>query len=98
MYAFPANDLWGGILAATWSNGDVLAQTTVDFTDNNKKNPEDAYIINYTFGPSGPNVLVDHVIVDTNAVVNASAFEDNQKVPVVMDDVKKRSMANMANS
>jgi hypothetical protein len=70
----------------------------VEFTDSNGKNPEDAYIINYTFGPSGPDVLVTHVIVDTNGVINASAFSDIQKVPVIMNDVKKRSMANMANS
>jgi FAD/FMN-containing dehydrogenase len=98
MYAFPAHDIWGGIRAATRSEGDQLAQTMVDFTNDNKKNPEDAYIINYTFGPSGTDVLVAHVIVDTNGVANASAFKEIQKVPVIMDDVKQRSMANMANS
>jgi FAD/FMN-containing dehydrogenase len=98
MYTFPAHDLWGGIRAANRSKGDELAQTMVDFTDNNEKNPEGAYIINYTFGPSAPDVLVAHVIVDTNGVFNASAFREIQKVPVIMHDVKKRTMANMANS
>jgi FAD/FMN-containing dehydrogenase len=98
MYAFPAHDLWGGIRVATRSEGDKLAQTMVNFTDNNEKNPEDAYIINYTFGPSAPNVLVAHVVVDTNGIIDSSAFREIQKVPVVMDDVKMRTMANMANS
>jgi hypothetical protein len=98
MYTFPAHDLWGGIRAAIRSEGDKLAQTMVDFTNNNEKNPEDAYIINYTYGPSGPDVVVAHVLVDTNSVVNAPAFTEIQKIPVVMDNVKKRSMANMANS
>jgi hypothetical protein len=98
MYNFPTHDLWGGIRAATRSEGDELAHTMVDFTDKKEINPEDAYIINYTFGPRAPDVLVAHVIVNTNGVANASAFKEIQKIPVIMDDVKKRSMANMANS
>jgi len=99
MYTFPAKDLWGGIRAAVRSKGDELAQTMVDFTNNNKKNPEDAYIINYTFNPSSsPNVSVAQVVVDTNGVKNAPAFEKVLKVPVIMNDVKTRTMADMANS
>ncbi|KAF4617071.1 hypothetical protein G7Y89_g15078 [Cudoniella acicularis] len=99
MYTFPAKDLWGGIRAAARSEGDELAQTMVDFTNDNNKNPEDAYIINYTFNPSSSSdILVAHVIVDTNGVVNASAFDKIQKISVVVDDVKKRTMENMADS
>ncbi|KAF2120044.1 hypothetical protein BDV96DRAFT_641904 [Lophiotrema nucula] len=99
MYTIPAKDIWGGIRAATRNEGDKLAQTMVDFTNDNDKNPEDAYIINYTFNPSSSSdVLVAHVIVDTNGVVNASAFDKIQKVPVVVEDVRKRTMANMADS
>jgi len=98
MATFPAHDLWGGIRVATRSEGDKLAHAMVDFTNKNEKNPEDAHIINYTYGPTGPDVVVAHVVVDTKGVVNAPAFREIQKIPVVMDDVKKRSMANMANS
>jgi FAD/FMN-containing dehydrogenase len=98
MYTFPAQDLWGGIRVATRSEGDTLAQTMVDFTNKNEKDPGAAYIINYTFGSSGPDILVAHVIVDTTGLVNASAFTEIQKIPVIMNDVKKRSMVNMANS
>ncbi|KAF1993844.1 Glucooligosaccharide oxidase [Amniculicola lignicola CBS 123094] len=99
MYTFPAKDIWGGIRASLRSEGDKLAQTMVDFTNDNEKNPEDAYIINYAFNPSSsPDVLVAHVVVDTNGVVNASAFEEILKVPVVMNDVKMRTMENMAES
>jgi FAD/FMN-containing dehydrogenase len=98
MYTFPAQDLWGGIRVATRSEGDRIAQTMVEFTNENEENPQAAYIINYTFGPSGEHVLVAHVIVDTTGASNSSAFEEIQKIPVIMDDVKTRSMANMANS
>lgn len=71
----------------------------VDFTNDNNKNPKDAYIIDYTFNPSfSSDILVGHVIVDANGLVNASAFDKIQKVPVVVDDVKKRTTANMADS
>jgi FAD/FMN-containing dehydrogenase len=89
MYTFPAHDLWGGIRATSRSEGDALAQTMVEFTDSNENNPEAAYIINHTFGPGAPEVLVAHVIVDTNGVFNALAFRDIQRIPVIMDDVKK---------
>ncbi|KAF2679190.1 FAD-binding domain-containing protein [Lentithecium fluviatile CBS 122367] len=99
MYTFPATDVWGGIRAAVRSEGDELAQAMVEFTNNNKKNPEDAYIINYTFSSSSSSdILVAHVVIDTNGVVNAPAFKKILKIPVIMDDVKRRTMANMANS
>jgi FAD/FMN-containing dehydrogenase len=99
MYTFPAKDIWGGIRVAVRGKGDELAQAMVDFTNNNKKNPEDAYIINYTFNPSSSwDAQVAHVVVDTKGVVNAPAFDKVTKIPVIMDDVKTRTMANMANS
>ncbi|KAH7395037.1 hypothetical protein DE146DRAFT_696907 [Phaeosphaeria sp. MPI-PUGE-AT-0046c] len=98
MYAFPANDLWGGIRVATRSEGGRLAQTMVDFTNNNEKNPGDAYILNYTFGPSSPDVLVAHVVVNTKGTSDTPAFREVQRIPVVLEDVKTRSIANMANS
>jgi hypothetical protein len=98
MYTFPAHDLWGGLRIATRSEGDRLAQSMVDFTDDNEKNPEAAYIISYTFGPSTPDVLVAQAIVDTKGVVNAPAFEEIRRTPVIMDEVKKRSIADMTNT
>lgn len=97
MYTFPAQDLWGGVRAAIRSEGDGLAQTMVDFTDQNHKNPQAAYIINYSFNlKSSPDVLVAHVIAETSGTVNASAFEKIMETPVVVDDIKQRSMADMA--
>ncbi|KAH7064196.1 hypothetical protein BKA63DRAFT_526004 [Paraphoma chrysanthemicola] len=98
MYAFPAHDVWGGVRVATRSEGDKLAQSMVDFTNNVENNPEDAYIINYTYGPNSPDILAAHVVIATSGVVNASAFSQIQQIPVIMDDVEKRSMANMADS
>lgn len=99
MYTLPAHDLWGGIRAAQRSEGDRLAELTVDFTNNNHKNPEAAFILNHNYNPaSGPDVLVAHVVVDTNGTANAMAFDKILKLPVVLDDVSTRSMANMSAS
>lgn len=99
MYTFPAHDLWGGIRAANRSEGDRLAELTVDFTNNNHKNPEAAFILNYNYNPaSSPDVLAAHVVVDTNGMANASTFDKVLKVPVVLSDIKTRSMANMSAS
>jgi FAD/FMN-containing dehydrogenase len=98
MYAFPAHDLWGGIQVANRSEGDRLAQNMVNFTDKAEKNPQDAYMINYTYGPNSPDTLVAQVIIDTSGEVNAAAFSEIQKIPVIMNDVRKRSMANLSES
>jgi FAD/FMN-containing dehydrogenase len=98
LYTFPAQDLWGGIRVSARSEGDQLAQAMVNFTNNNEKNPEAAYILNYTFGPSAPDILVAHVLVDTAGVINAPAFSEIQKIPAIMNDTKTRTMANMSNS
>ncbi|KAF1953113.1 FAD-binding domain-containing protein [Byssothecium circinans] len=99
LYTFPAKDVWGGIRAAARDQGDALAQAMVDFTNTNNKNPEAAFIINYTFNPgSSSDILVAHVVIDTDGVVNAPAFAKVQQIPVILNDVKNRSMANMANS
>ncbi|KAF1363908.1 FAD-binding domain-containing protein [Lizonia empirigonia] len=97
MYTFPAQDLWGGVRAAIRSEGDGLAQTMVDFTDQNHKNPQAAYIVNYAFDlTSSSDVLVAHVIAETSGTFNASVFEKIMEIPVVVEDVKQRSMADMA--
>ncbi|KAL9086094.1 MAG: hypothetical protein Q9165_007306 [Trypethelium subeluteriae] len=61
----------------------------VDFTNDNHRNPENAYIVDYTFNSSSSSdILVAHVIVDTNGVAKASALDKIQKIPVVANDVK----------
>ena len=99
MYTFPAHDLWGGIRAANRSEGDRLAELTVDFTNENHKNPGAAFILNHNYNPaSGPDVLVAHVVVDTSGKANATIFDEILKVPVILNDVSTRSMANMSSS
>jgi hypothetical protein len=98
MHTFPTHDLWGGVRVAKRKYGNELAQTLIDFTNNNENNPKDAYIINYTYGPLAPDIVVAHVIVNTNVVANASAFSEVLQVPIFLDDVKKRSMLEMGNS
>lgn len=99
MYTFPAHDLWGGIRVANRSEGDRLADLTVDFTNGNDKNPEAAFILNHNYNAaSGPDILVAHVVIDTKGTANATAFDEILKVPVAVEDTSTRSMANMSAS
>jgi hypothetical protein len=99
MYTFPAHDLWGGIRAANRSEGDRLAELTVEFTNNNHKNPGAAFILNHNYNPaSGPDILIAHVVVDTSGTANATIFDEILKVPAMLNDVSTRSMANMSAS
>jgi len=99
MYTFPAHDLWGGVRAAMRSEGDGLAQILVDFTERNYKDPQAALMLSYDFNPiAAPFVFVTHMIVNTNGTADGSTFEEIQKVPAVLEDVKERSMASMSAS
>lgn len=94
MYTFSAQDVWCGIRTSIRSHGDDLARMLVDFTNNNHNNPQAALLVLYTFNVAmSPDVIVVQSITDTSGILNAPAFEKISKVPVVMDDVKKRSMA-----
>lgn len=97
MVAFPAHDIWGGVRVSARSEGERLAETMVSFNDGNEKNPEAAYILLFNFGPSAPDVLVAQAIMDTKGVENGAAWKEIREVPAVMEDMKKRSMADVAN-
>lgn len=97
MYTFPAHDLWGGVRAAMRNEGDALAQMMVDFTNENHKDPQAAFMLSYDFNPTAaPLVFVTHMIVNTNGTANGETFSKIQKVPTVLEDIKERSMASMA--
>ncbi|KAF2728962.1 FAD-binding domain-containing protein [Polyplosphaeria fusca] len=99
MFTFPATEIWGGNRISVRSEGEKLAQALVDFTNNNNKNPEDAFVIDHIFDPSSsPDVIVLQVIVDTHGVINASAFDDVRKIPAVVDDVQKRTLQDLADN
>lgn len=96
MTALPSVPLWGGLRASNRTYGDQITAALVNFTDNNYQNPEDAFIINFTYNPSlFTEVVVAQVIVDTTGVVNAPAFNQIQQVPTILEDVKTRSMADI---
>ena len=81
------------------SEGDGLAQILVDFTERNYKDPQAALMLSYDFNPiAAPFVFVTHMIVNTNGTADGSTFEEIQKVPAVLEDVKERSMASMSAS
>ncbi|KAH3940844.1 hypothetical protein HBI56_066130 [Parastagonospora nodorum] len=99
MYTFPAHDLWGGVRASMRSEGDALAQTMVDFTNGNDKDPQAAFMLSFDYNPAAaPAVFVTQLIVNTNGSANGSTFEQIEKIPAVADDIKERSMASMATS
>lgn len=97
MYTFPAHDIWGGLRAARMEDGDGLPQMTVDFTSENHKNPHLAFLLDYTFNKAmSPEPLAAYVVVDTSGTAEAPPLGDILGVPHVIDDVKKRSIADKA--
>lgn len=92
----PATPLWGGMRASPRSAGDDIAQTLVDFTNDNEKNPETAYIINYTYNPSVvPDVVIASVVVDTLGKEDAPIIENIKNVPTLFQDVKTRTISDI---
>jgi hypothetical protein len=96
--AFPVVDLWGGLRVANRTlYGDQAITSMVNFANDNEQNPQDAYIINFTYNPgSFTGVVLASVIVDTDGVVNASAFDEVYKIPTIAEDLQTRSMYNIA--
>lgn len=96
--AFEAGQLWGGIRASEKTHADLVIEALIKFTDDNHKNPEAAFIVNFTFQPSmAPDIIIAQVLVDTYGVVNPPAFEQVQKIPELFNDIKKRPMSGIAN-
>ncbi|KAM0326585.1 hypothetical protein ACHAQA_006454 [Verticillium albo-atrum] len=98
LQTFPTNPLWGGIRAAEKSHTAAIGASMVNFTANNHKNPEAAYLINFTYNPGmSPDILVAQVVVDTNGVEAPPAFDEALAVPELFNDIKVRSMGGMSN-
>jgi len=95
--AFPNKDLWGGPRIANKSYTDETIKSLIDFTNNNVNNPVDAYITIWSYNPAQfSEVVIVSVIVDTDGVVNASAFDEVYKIPTIATDISVRNMANIA--
>lgn len=99
MQAFPAVPLWGGLSAAERKHGDTLITELINFSNNNFRNPEDAFIINFTYNPSMfTEVVIAMVTVDVKGKVAPPAFSQIAKVPTILSDLSTRSMSNIATS
>ncbi|KAH6884933.1 hypothetical protein B0T10DRAFT_493000 [Thelonectria olida] len=93
----PAGLLWGGIRASPLSQADAITNAMVNFTNNNHKNPEAAYLINWTYNPSiSSDVVVAQVMVDTKGIERPPAFEEALKPSELFNDFSVRTMSNMA--
>lgn len=95
---FEAGQLWGGIRTSDKSHTKEIIDALINFTNDNHKNPEAAFIINFTYQPNmSDDVVVAQVLVDTDGVANPPAFNQIQKVPELFNDIKKRPMSGIAN-
>lgn len=98
VHAFAAPQLWGGLRASSASHADALIDALVNFTDDNHKHPEAAFIINFTYQPGlSPGIIVAHVIIDVDGVQNAPVFDEVQRIPAFFSDIKTRPMSGVAN-
>ncbi|CRK48371.1 hypothetical protein BN1723_016864 [Verticillium longisporum] len=95
---FPSKPLWGGIRASEKSHTAAVGAAMVNFTANYHKNPEAAYLINFTYNPGmSPDILVAQVVVDTSGKEAPPAFDQALAVPELFNEIKVRSMGNMSN-
>jgi hypothetical protein len=92
----PAGSVWGGIRASDLSQAKFIANAMVNFTNNNHKNPEAAYLINWTYNPSiSSDVVVAQVLVDTNGVERPPAFDEVLQASELFNDFSVRSISNI---
>ncbi|KAM0426435.1 hypothetical protein ACHAPT_008126 [Fusarium lateritium] len=97
LQTLPAGKVWGGIRASDLSHGEAIANAMVNFTNNNDKNPEAAYLINWTYNPSSStDVLIAQVLVDTNGVERPATFDEALAVPELFNDFSVRPVSDMA--
>jgi hypothetical protein len=99
MAAFPYIPLWGGLRVAERKYGDILIGELINLTNNSKDNPEDAFIINFTYNPAMfTEIVVAMVTVDVKGTVAPPAFSQIDDVPTILADLQTRHMSNIANS
>lgn len=91
---FPGREIWGGMRASAKTEAKPIIEALVELTDNNHKNPEAAFIINFTYMPKMvPDVVIAHVIVDTEGAENAPVFDSIRNIPELFSDIKKRPVS-----
>lgn len=94
---FPSKDIWGGMRASAKTECEGLIKALINFTDRNHEKPETAFIINFTYMPHMvPDIIVAHVMVDTDGKEEDSIFDEARDVPELFSDIKKRPMSGIA--
>ncbi|KAF7556712.1 hypothetical protein G7Z17_g1235 [Cylindrodendrum hubeiense] len=94
---FSAGDVWGGIRASNLSQADLVTAAMVNFTNNNDKNPEAAFLINWTYNPSiSSEVVLAQVLVDTTGVEQPPVFDEALQATELFNDFTVRPVSDMA--
>ncbi|KAF4971252.1 hypothetical protein FSARC_1874 [Fusarium sarcochroum] len=93
----PAGNVWGGIRTSDLSQAEIVTSAMINFTNNNHKNPETAYLINWTYNPSAStDVVLAQVLVDTSGVEKSPAFHEALQAKALSDDTKNRPVSDVA--
>jgi hypothetical protein len=96
---FPAGPVWGGIRASDVSQGELIADAMVNFTTNNYKNPDSAFLINWTYNPAMfTDILLAQVMMNTAGVERAPAFDQALEATELFSDFSTRSMSQVADA
>ncbi|KAH8807862.1 hypothetical protein F5884DRAFT_881399 [Xylogone sp. PMI_703] len=97
--SFPSKLLWGGMSIHNKTAGSQLATAMVNFNNNNHNNRDNAHLFLETYNSFVPgDTVIASVIVDTQGVVNASAFTEIQQIPAISRDLKTRSIGEITNT
>lgn len=98
LQAFEAGNLWGGSRASDVSHTNKLIDLLIEFTDDNHKSPEAAFILIFLYQPKmSKDIIVGQLVVDTDNVERPPSLSKILDVPEIFNDVKSRPMSGIAN-
>lgn len=84
MVAFPAPELYGGIVITTWDQYDTVVDSFIQMIDINEDHPADSQIVLLQYY-SGSTPLVGTIPVSVDGNTNSTSFAALQDIPAVLD-------------
>lgn len=85
MAAFPAGELYGGILITTWDQKDVVVDSFVHMIDINEDHPADSQIVLLQYYSDTGVPMVGTIPVSIDGNTNSTSFTALQGLPTIID-------------
>lgn len=98
MTAFPAGDLYGGIIITTWNNRDVVVDTLINVVKDNQDHPADSQIAMYQYRSTQGVPMIGSIPVNSDGDANSPRFAALESIPKLADMRRKWSYGTMTQS